>query len=414
MANNTPKVPQIRFKGFTDAWIERKLGDIASFYSGGTPLIAHKEYYGNEIPFIRSGEISKNSTELFITQVGLRNSSAKLVKKGNILYALYGATSGEVAISQIDGAINQAILAIIPDENNDSFFITQWLRSNKDRIISTFLQGGQGNLSSELVKSLIILAPNLKLQTKVGTFFKHLDELIALYKQKHEKLQEIKKALLEKMFPKNGDTKPQIRFKGFTDAWVKRKLRECGKFKSNGVDKKIRTGEVPVNLLNYMDVYNGLNITSKNCSELMQVTAKLKQVQENNVLKNDIFFTPTSETPEDIGRVNVIEEDLDNTVYSYHLVRYRPYADVFYSVFPKYAFAHNSIRKQMILAAQGVQRFVINRSEFEELNVDIPSYTEQSKIGTFFKHLDELISLYKQKHEKLQNVKKALLEKMFV
>lgn len=144
------------------------------------------------------------------------------------------------------------------------------------------------------------------------------------------------------------------------------------------------------------------------------MTAKLKQVQENNVLKNDIFFTPTSETPEDIGRVNVIEEDLDNTVYSYHLVRYRPYADVFYSVFPKYAFAHNSIRKQMILAAQGVQRFVINRSEFEELNVDIPSYTEQSKIGIFFKHLDELISLYKQKHAKLQNVKKSLLKKMFV
>lgn len=199
--------------------------------------------------------------------------------------------------------------------------------------------------------------------------------------------------------------KPPLRFKGFTDAWEQRKLGECGEFKSNGVDKKIRINEVPVNLLNYMDVYNGLKITSKNCSNLMQVTAKVRQLQENNIQKNDVFFTPSSETPDDIGRVNVIEEDLDNTVYSYHLVRYRPHINVFYSIFPKYVFAHNTIRKQMIFAAQGVQRFVINRSGFENLEVKKPSYLEQTKIGEFFRALDNLITLHqrKLKHRKKTN-----------
>lgn len=119
--------------------------------------------------------------------------------------------------------------------------------------------------------------------------------------------------------------------------WEQCKLGDLGTFKSNGVDKLSRPNEIPVNLLNYMDVYNRREITNKNASELMQVTAKISQLVDNNVLKNDIFFTPTSETPEDIGRVYVIEETLHNTVYSYHLMRYRPKEGVFYPNFPNYS-----------------------------------------------------------------------------
>ena len=110
------KTPAVRFKGFTKDWEQRKLGDITVSYSGGTPTAGHTEYYGGAIPFIRSGEISKKQTELFITESGLKNSSAAMVNKGDILYALYGATSGEVSISKIKGAINQAILAILPNK----------------------------------------------------------------------------------------------------------------------------------------------------------------------------------------------------------------------------------------------------------------------------------------------------------
>ena len=194
-------VPEIRFKGFKEVWIEKKLGDITNTYSGGTPSVGNQLYYGGDIPFIRSGEIQAQLTELFITEKGLHNSSAKLVEKGDILYALYGATSGEVGISHINGAINQAILAIKPKNNYNSYFISQWLRKEKETIINTYLQGGQGNLSGSIVKELNINIPTNNIeQSKIGIFFKHIDHLLTLQQQELEKLKNIKKACLEKMF----------------------------------------------------------------------------------------------------------------------------------------------------------------------------------------------------------------------
>lgn len=198
---NGAKVPEIRFPGFTEDWEQRKLGDITESFSGGTPTAGKSEYYGGDIPFIRSGEISSELTELFITENGLNNSSAKMVKAGDILYALYGATSGEVSISRINGAINQAILAIRPTKNDNSYLIVQWLRKQKDTIISTYLQGGQGNLSGSIVKDLVITLPQDKEeQNKIGAFFKQLDDTIALHQRKLDLLKETKKGFLQKMF----------------------------------------------------------------------------------------------------------------------------------------------------------------------------------------------------------------------
>lgn len=206
---------------------------------------------------------------------------------------------------------------------------------------------------------------------------------------------------------------PEIRFKGFEGEWQIRVLSDLGEFKSNGVDKKITVNEIPVNLLNYMDVYNFSDINSKNCNSLMQVTAKPNQLTENNVVKNDVFFTPSSETPEDIGKVMVIKETLPNTVYSYHLMRFRPKENIFYSIFPNYGFACDYVRKQLIFSAQGVQRYVISKPSFESITVLIPTLPEQTQIGTYFQHLDSLISLHQRKYDKLLTVKKAMLEKMF-
>ena len=140
-------------------------------------------------------------TELFITENGLNNSSAKMAKVGDILYALYGATSGEVSISRINGAINQAILAIRPTKNDNSYLIVQWLRKQKDTIISTYLQGGQGNLSGSIVKDLVITLPQDKEeQNKIGAFFKQLDDTITLHQRKLDLLKETKKGFLQKMF----------------------------------------------------------------------------------------------------------------------------------------------------------------------------------------------------------------------
>ena len=197
---NGESVPEIRFAGFTDDWEQRKLGEVSSSYSGGTPTAGKSEYYDGNIPFIRSGEINEDKTELYISELGFNSSSAAMVEKGDILYALYGATSGEVSISQIKGAINQAILAIKPNDNYDSRFIMQWLRKQKQSIISTYLQGGQGNLSGNIVKSLKIDVTSLSEQQKIGSYFQSLDNLITLHQRKVEKLKNIKKSMLQKMF----------------------------------------------------------------------------------------------------------------------------------------------------------------------------------------------------------------------
>jgi type I restriction enzyme S subunit len=206
---------------------------------------------------------------------------------------------------------------------------------------------------------------------------------------------------------------PEIRFEGFKEPWKLFKLRNIGEFKSNGVNKKISHDEEPVYLLNYMDVYNRIELNSQNYQKLMKVTAKPTQLINNNILCGDVLITPSSETADDIGRVMAIEEDIPNTVYSYHLVRYRPKQGVFYNVYPNYGFSSKSVRKQLVLSAQGVQRFVIGKSAFEELGIYLPVFKEQQKIGNFFKNIDSLITNSQKKYKKLQNIKKALLEKMF-
>ena len=122
------------------AWEQRKLGELTESYSGGTPAAGESEFYGGSIPFIRSAEIAAESTELFLTEKGYESSSARMVKPGDVLYALYGATSGEVAVSRQKGAINQAILAILPRDDCDARYITAWLRKQKGYIVTTYLQ----------------------------------------------------------------------------------------------------------------------------------------------------------------------------------------------------------------------------------------------------------------------------------
>lgn len=189
------KVPEWRFSDFTDDWEQRKLGEVSDSYSGGTPTVGVKEYYGGQIPFIRSAEINSESTKLFLTEEGLKNSSARLVDTGDILYALYGATSGEVGRARIKGAINQAVLVIRPHRGFETEYLVQWLRKSKQSIIETYLQGGQGNLSGAIVKELLVLFPSQKEQRELGLFFHNLDNLITLHQRKVESIQKQRKVL---------------------------------------------------------------------------------------------------------------------------------------------------------------------------------------------------------------------------
>lgn len=192
--------PRLRFPEFTGEWEVKKLGEVASSFSGGTPKSSESKYYGGDIPFIRSGEIHGCKTELYITEEGLNKSSAKLVSKGDLLIALYGATSGEVAISKIDGAINQAILCVRSQSINSNY-LCNYLEYKKDTITSKFLQGGQGNLSSDIIMSLNIPSPSPTEQEKIASCLSALDDQIAAETEKITALKDYKKGLMQQLFP---------------------------------------------------------------------------------------------------------------------------------------------------------------------------------------------------------------------
>ena len=193
---------QIRFKADDGSefgeWEEKKLGEISTTFSGGTPKSTNKKFYQGTIPFIKSGEISQKHTEQFINELALKESSAKLVKKGDLLYALYGATSGQVAISQIDGAINQAVLCI--RSNLNTIYLLNFFLWKKDSILSTYLQGGQGNLSAAILKEIFVPVPCFKEQTQIANFLYSIDQKIDVVSEQLEQAKLWKKGLLQQMF----------------------------------------------------------------------------------------------------------------------------------------------------------------------------------------------------------------------
>ena len=202
MANNNDKkvlnVPALRFPEFTGEWKKCKLSKVCSFFSGGTPPSSNKEYYNGNIPFIRSGELHNDETELFITKEGLDNSAAKMVEVGDLLLALYGATSGDIAISKIKGAINQAILCIRTKQNKK--FVESVWNKHVARLLQTYLQGGQGNLSADIVKNISFYFTNIEEQNKLARFISLLDQRLAAQNKIIEDLKRLKSAIYQELF----------------------------------------------------------------------------------------------------------------------------------------------------------------------------------------------------------------------
>ena len=188
-------VPNLRFPEFQGEWEKSKLSDLCTFFSGGTPSSSNKDFYGGDIAFIRSGELHANSTELFITQDGYDNSSAKKVEIGDLLLAMYGATSGDIAVSKIRGAINQAILCIRTNQNKK--FIESVWNKHVSKILRKYLQGGQGNLSADIVKGISFSFPTLEEQERIANLISLLDERIATQNKIIDKLQSLIKGIVD-------------------------------------------------------------------------------------------------------------------------------------------------------------------------------------------------------------------------
>ena len=393
------ETPSIRFHGFEDAWEQRKVGEVSESYSGGTPSVGVKEYYGGQIPFIRSAEINSEITELFLTGEGLKNSSARLVAVGDILYALYGATSGEVGRARLKGAINQAILAIKPHTGYDSEYLAQWLRKSKHSIIETYLQGGQGNLSGTIVKELSVGFPSLKEQKAIGDFFRQLDNLITLHQRKFEKLTNVKKSMLEKMFPKDGADIPEVRFKGFTDAWEQRKAKEL--FVSTA-DKGY--SELPV-----LSATQDRGMIRRDENSINIFHDKKNEAGYKRVLPGQFVIHLRSFQG---GFAHSAIEGITSPAYTVFGFSEPEKHD---SEYWKYVFTSKAFIRRLETVTYGIRDGrSISYDEFLTLSFVYPSRSEQTAIAQYLDKLSNLITLHQRELEKLQNIKKSMLKKMFV
>jgi type I restriction enzyme, S subunit len=192
---------QTRLPGFSGPWEMKRLGEIANIFSGGTPSTSIASYYGGEIPWITSSDLNKNyiyEVKGKITEQGLKNSSAQMVNANTLLIALYGATSGVTAITRIRAAINQAVLAIIP-QVDDSLFLFFKLSYLKKWLIDTFTQGGQPNLSGRIIKSLEIPFPSLPEQRAIADVLSDMDAEIAALEARRDKTRAIKQGMMQQL-----------------------------------------------------------------------------------------------------------------------------------------------------------------------------------------------------------------------
>lgn len=395
--------PAIRFKGFSDAWEQRKLGDIADIVGGGTPSTGNQSYWDGDIDWYAPAEIADqiyaNSSQKKITGLGYENSSAKMLPPGTVLFTSR-AGIGKTAILTRKGCTNQGFQSIVPHRGElDSYFIfsrTEELKRYGELVGagSTFVEVS----GKQMAVMELMMPPTMREQQTIGGFFQQLDHLITLHQRKFEKLTNVKKSMLEKMFPQNGSSYPEIRFKGFTDPWEQRKLGEIG---SVSMCRRIfkeqtsETGDIPFYKIGTFGADPDAFISRELFEEYK---SKYPYPQ-----KGDILISASGS----IGRAvefagnNEYFQD-SNIVWLNHDERLsNPFLKCFYSVV-KWAGIEGSTIKRLY------------NDNILNTVICMPSVPEQKRIGLFFENLDNLITLHQRELEKLQNIKKSMLEKMFV
>lgn len=408
MSEKMKNIPRLRFPEFVDSgeWEEKKISEVCEKpYSGGTPSSTNKEYYGGNIPFIRSAEIDKEKTELFLTDEGLKNSSAKLVKKGDVLVALYGANSGDVAISKIDGAINQAILCLNSKDSNS--FLYQYLVLKKDWIVTKYIQGGQGNLSGEIIKSIELKVPSMKEQQKIADCLSSVDSLISAQSKKVELLKEHKKGLLQNLFPSEGESVPRLRFPEFVNngEWEEDILNNVANFRRGSFPQ-------PYGLPEWYDEINGMPfIQVFDVGDNLKLKATTKSKISKLGAKQSVFIpqgTLIITIQGSIGRVAITQYDayIDRTLLLF---------EKFLRAIEKLFFAYvmqNLFEIEKEKAPGGIIK-TITKEVLSDFKIKLPSFNEQQKIADCLSSLDEQISRQANKLQTLKEHKKGLMQQLF-
>lgn len=393
-------LPTLRFPEFEGAgeWENKTIGEWCSVFSGGTPSTSEKDYYGGDIPFIRSAEIDKDRTELFLTLEGLKNSSAKLVNVGDVLVALYGANSGEVALCKQQGAINQAILCLRSRGSNA--FVYHFLTHKKSWIIQKYLQGGQGNLSGEIIKSVALGVPELAEQQKIAAALSSLDDLIAAESEKLQALQTHKRGLMQGLFPAEGETVPRLRFAEFNQDW---KLRQLSEFITERIEYP--TEKLP---LFSLTIEEGVTPKTERYERAFLVNNEAEAYKV--VYPNDFAYNPMNlrfgAIAKYSGDIKVLLSkyynifNCDNSVDS-------EFCGFYFKSQPMISFYDN------VATGSLIEKRRVHYSDFRLFKILFPEVKEQQKIAATLSSLDALLTAQSETLDALKLHKKGLMQGLF-
>lgn len=413
MKENKTK-PDIRFKGFTEAWEQRKLGELSSSFEYGLNAAA-KEYDG-ENKYIRITDIDDDSRKFKqedITSPDTDLSSAEnyRLSEGDILFARTGASVGKSYIYKAsDGLVYYAgflIRAKIKKDYNPEFVFQNTLTNDYEKFIKiTSMRSGQPGVNAQEYSQYQIMMPCKIEQDRISGYLRSLDNLITLHQRECDQLKELKKSMLKKMFPRDGSNIPEVRFAGFTDAWEQRKLIEvCDYVDYRGkTPKKTKTGIFLVTAKNVKDGYIDYEaskeyISYKDYDEVMK-----RGIPEIG----DILFT--TEAP--CG--NVAQVDKPNIALAQRIIKYRGKDNIINNNYLKCYLLAPTFQKNIDKKSSGGTVQGIKGSVLHQQTIQYPSYIEQQKVGMIFNIIDNLITLHQRELEILKNLKKTCLKRMFI
>ena len=395
MAENSKK-PAIRFAGFTEAWEQRKLGDIVEITMGQSPDGATYSETQADYILIQGNADLKDGwvyPRVWTTQ------KTKTAEAGDLIMSVR-APAGTMGKTSYNAVIGRGVASIKGNE-----FVFQTLNKMDADGYWRRLSAGSTfeSLNSDSIKNAEIMVPTTPEQGQIGNIFQNLDNLTTLHQRKYDKLVNVKKAMLEKMFPKDGADVPEIRFKGFTEAWEQRKLDEIVSFFSGLTysPNDIRTTGTLV--LRSSNVKDGEVIDADN------VYVNPSVVNSENVHDGDIIVVVRNGSRTLIGKHAEIKGFMPNTVIGAFMTGIRSEHPSFLNSLLNTPHFDKEIEMNMGATINQITGYMFSKMEFM-----IPSPKEQDAIGEYFKRISNLITLHQRKLEKLKNLKKACLEKMFV
>ena len=389
-------------------WDAASIGQFSTCFSGGTPSTSNPRYYGGDIPWITSSDLNRRRVSEVagrITDDGLANSAAKFVTQGTLLMALYGATAGVCAISEIRAAINQAVFAIVP-HGVITEFLFQTLTLRKDHFIKAYTQGGQPNLSGEIVKSFSIPIPPLPEQHVIAATLSDVDALLDRLYRLIAKKRDLKQAAMQQLL--TGRT----RLPGFQGEWEVKRLGDHVAFLRNGTNSRAElTQDDPVKYLHYGDVHAsvGTQLRPNALPSLPSEKAKsLARLQDG-----DLVFADASEDLAGVSKsVEMRGVARAETVPGLHTIAARFDKSVLSDGFKSYLQFCPTFSGQLRRLAAGTKVYATNRAHIASIEMRLPGVDEQTTIATALSDMDAELSALEARLDKTRDLKRGMMQEL--